>query len=268
MQQRGCDLNLAAPQHCTEAVMSPLNPADTDAIERATLAAVAPETWEEIDGWLVPLDSGTIGRAQSAVPLWAGKPSLTTLTRIEDCYRAAGLPPKFRLSDHPHFGSITQTLQTRGYRATKPTLVQVASTRSMLQAHGNRVEVEDQADEAWSNLFLGPGFDPMDGANRVRSLSRSSTNVYASLRENGQTVAGGVGSFSYGWASVHGMRTDAAHRGTGLAAQVLAALASAAIDRGFDRCFLQVEAHNLSALSLYRRAGFQTVWSYAYWARP
>ena len=43
--------------------------ADVEAIERATLDAVAPQAIHEIDGWLLPFDSGSIGRAKSAVPL-------------------------------------------------------------------------------------------------------------------------------------------------------------------------------------------------------
>ncbi|MBW8722896.1 MAG: GNAT family N-acetyltransferase, partial [Polaromonas sp.] len=42
---------------------------DIETIERATIAAVSPEIVEEFDGWLLPFDSGTVGRARSAVPL-------------------------------------------------------------------------------------------------------------------------------------------------------------------------------------------------------
>ena len=245
-------------------MMLNLSPEDIDALERATLAAVAPESVDEMDGWLVPIDTGTIGRAQSAVPLRGAKASADTLDKIERRYQAAGLKPKFRVSDHPLFAPIAQVLQLRGYRATKPTFVQVAHTRDLLLSDPMAVAVEQQPDAAWRTLFLGPGFDPVDGASRVRSLSRSSDNVYASLRDNGQTVSGGAGSFSHGWASVHGMRTDVAQRGRGLAGQVLSALASTALAKGYQRCFLQVEADNLAAQSLYRRKGFQTVWAYAY----
>jgi hypothetical protein len=41
--------------------------ADIEAIERATLAAVSPRRLEELPGWLLAFDEGTIGRARSAV---------------------------------------------------------------------------------------------------------------------------------------------------------------------------------------------------------
>ncbi|MFS2049062.1 GNAT family N-acetyltransferase [Variovorax sp. CT11-76] len=46
---------------------------------------------------------------------------------------------------------------------------------------------------------------------------------------------------------------------------MLAGLARVALERGFDKVFLQVEAQNDPALALYRRAGFETRWQYRYW---
>jgi N-acetylglutamate synthase len=114
-------------------------------------------------------------------------------------------------------------------------------------------------------VFVGEGFDPVDGASRVATLSRAPGALFASIREGGETVAAGMGGFSHGWASVHGMRTALHCRGRGLAGRVLATLADAAQQRGIDRVFLQVEAANASALALYRRAGFATAWTYSYW---
>jgi hypothetical protein len=47
-----------------------LIPGDVEAIERATVAAVSPEAVEELDGWLLAFDTGTVGRAKSAA--WNG----------------------------------------------------------------------------------------------------------------------------------------------------------------------------------------------------
>ena len=65
---------------------------DIEAIERATLAAVTPEALEEIAGWLLPFDSGTVGRARSAVPLAHTTPDPPSLHEIEARYAARGLP--------------------------------------------------------------------------------------------------------------------------------------------------------------------------------
>ncbi|MCY7319483.1 MAG: GNAT family N-acetyltransferase [Ramlibacter sp.] len=55
--------------------------------------------------------------------------------------------------------------------------------------------------------------------------------------------------------------------GRGLAGRVLATLAGAAIERGYDQVFLQVAAENATAKSLYRRAGFTPAWTDSYWSQ-
>ena len=239
---------------------------DVECIERATLAAVPPDACEELPGWLLALDRGTVGRAHSAVPLTHDAPDLAVLERIEAVYAAHGLRAVLRLPCVPAFDALRVRLAAGGAQVSKPTLVQVGSSRAMAAMgddHG--VVLSDVADEAWASVFLGEGFDPVDGASRVRLLSRSRSAAYASVRRDGRTVAVGAACFSHGWVSVHGMRTLPAFRGMGAASSILAAVGHAALARGIERAFLQVEAVNQTAQSLYRRAGFQTAWAYEYW---
>lgn len=244
-------------------------PADIEAIERATLAAVAPEEMLEIDGWLVGLDPGTIRRAASAVPMrhdLPGDPAV--LDAIEAAYAARGLSPAFRIADAPGLEGVRAELTRRGYGFEQPTLVKAAKVAD-IRAVTDRApaEVFDQPDEAWAAVFLGEGFDPVDGAYRVKALSRSPGAAYGSVRDADRALAVGAGSFGHGWASFHGMRTDAARRGEGLAGRVLAGLAATAAARGIDRAFLQVMEDNAPARALYQRAGFVPEWRYFYWSR-
>ena len=242
---------------------------DIESIERATLAAVSPEALEEFPGWLLPFDSGTVSRAHSAVPLRHVPPAEDLVDQVEARYRARGLRTVFRLANEACFDGLRRELARRGYQAGKPVLVQVAAVQAMRAASSAvPAETADVPDAAWAALFLAEGFDPVDGASRVKALSRAKGSVYASVRENGQTVAAGAGAFSHGWSSAHGMRTDQACRGRGLAGRVLAGIAEVAAQRGIERAFLQVEDVNAPALALYRRAGFETVWSYDYWRQP
>jgi ribosomal protein S18 acetylase RimI-like enzyme len=235
-----------------------MNAKDVASIEQATLAAVAPETVEEREGWLLPVDHGTIGRARSAVPLQHTDTDPGVLGRIEAYYAARGLPAVFRLATDACFDGLRHELRQRGYGADKPTLVQLGTVARMREVSSQAsAEVHAAPDAAWTALFLGEGFDPVDGACRVRALGRAQGSVYASVRA----------AFGHGWVSVHGMRTAAGHRGRGLAGRVLAGLADAALARGMARVFLQVEAGNTAAQALYRRAGFETAWSYVYWRR-
>jgi len=242
-------------------------------VERATLAAVCPAAVEELPGWLLGLDPGTVGRAHSAVPLRHSAPDDAMLALIEARYRAHGLSPAFRLPRVASFERFRAMLKPRGYAAVQPTQVMTGTAGAMRQRFRSEgVTLAPAPDAAWSAVFLGEGFDPVDGAHRVRLLSQAEGAVFASVRRDDGVVAAGVGCFSHGWASVHGMRTALAHRGQGHAGRILAALAEEAHARHIDSVFLQVDAANGAALALYRRADFTFAWTYDYWrpssARP
>lgn len=242
---------------------------DVEGIERATVAAVAPREAVEIGGWLVALDPGTIRRARSAVPLNHGLAAdAAVLDEIEAAYAARGLTPAFRIADVPGLQGVRDELARRGFSAEQPTLVKVGAPGGMIvAARGAPAAVAEAPDAGWASVFTSEGFEPVDGANRVAALTRSPDAVYGAIRDGESTLAVGVAAFGHGWASVHGMRTDAARRGEGLAGRVLAGLATAAQARGVDKMFLQVEEANAGARSLYRRAGFAKAWRYLYWSR-
>lgn len=245
-----------------------LQAADIDAIERATLQAVAPEVVETLPGWLLPMDHGTVGRAHSAVPLHHGAHDLELLPTMLARYAAQGFEPRLRLPDLPCFQPWFEALTRRNWRREQPTLTMTGDVQRLLALRaGPPADLDSQADAGWFAVYLGEGLDPADGASRSRLLSRAAGTLFASVRERGKTVACGAASFGHGWLGVHGMRTSAERRGQGLAGRILQAMAAEASRRGLTRVFLQVDANNPPALALYRRAGFSVAWPYAYW-RP
>lgn len=246
-----------------------MTPSEVESIERATVAAVAPRAVAEIGGWIVAMDPGTIRRAASAAPLrhdLAADPRV--FDEIEAAFAGQGMRAAFRLCDDPRLDGVRAELVRRGYGFEQPTLVKTASAAVMRAVtQGAPADILERPDAAWAGVFTSEGFDPIDGANRVAALTRSPDAAYGAVREDGRTLAVGVAAFGQGWASVHGMRTDKARRGEGLAGRVLAGLAEAATARGVGRVFLQVEEGNAPARALYRRAGFERAWRYFYWSR-
>jgi GNAT superfamily N-acetyltransferase len=236
---------------------------DIEAIERATVAAVAPDAVAEIAGWLVPFDAGTVGRAKSAAPL-SHEADASVIDEIAEAYRGRGLTPAFRVADVDGLAQVREALAARGYVAAKPTCVKVADCAAVAALAEPSARLMDRPDDAWGEVFLGEGFDPVDGAHRVRLLTRSPDAVYGAALLDGETAAVGAASLGHGWAGLHGMRTRQDARRRGLAGTVIASLAGAAAARGYPRMFLQVEEGN-PARSLYRKAGFEMVWRYRYW---
>ena len=233
---------------------------DIEGIERATLAAVPPEQLEERAGWLLGLDRGTVGRAHSAAPLRHVAPAAADLAAIEARYAAFGLSACLRVPELPAFDALRDHLRAAGYASAKPTLVQVAALKDVAVAPGlaTKIVLEASPGRQWEEVFLGAGFDPVDGASRLGILRRARDSVFASVRRGGRTVAVGSACFGHGWCGVHGMRTAPDARRQGLAAAILAELAGEARSRGLANLFLQVEHNNAAAQSVYRRLGFAT----------
>jgi ribosomal protein S18 acetylase RimI-like enzyme len=245
-----------------------LERSDAETIERATAASVAPDEVHELGGFVVAIDGGTLGRALSAAPLSHDlAPDHAVLDAIDALYRDHGYAPVYRIADVPGQAAMQAALQARGLAPDTATLVKIAPVDAMRALAGEPAGRAGAPDEAWTALFLGEGFDPVDGANRIRNLGRAAGTAFAAVREDGVAHAVGAGGFGNGWLSIHGMRTSPARRGEGLAGRVLAGLAAEAGQRGFTRAFLQVMEDNAPARALYRRAGFVKAWRYHYW-RP
>lgn len=237
-------------------------------IERATLAAVPPSQTEEIPGWLMALDRGTVGRAHSAVPLAHGIPKPGVAALIAHTYAMHGLSAVYRLPRIDAFDDFRADLVQAGFKSSKPTLTQIGDVLDMsalTPVRPGQVEVSPTPGADWGEIFLGEGFDPVDGASRLEVLRRARNSVFASIYRDGRVAAVGSACFDGGWAGVNGMRTAPAYRGKGLASLIMAELAWHARERGISRAFLQVEETNKRAQALYKRAGFATAWTSEYW---
>lgn len=241
---------------------------DIESLERATLDAVAPPRLHALPYWLVPFDNSTIGRAKSAVPLRHHGLDANDVGDINALYDSQKLPSAFRIADVPTLANIQAALRRLGFAPTQPTLVQVGTVQGLVGMPCDApAAVSPTPTSSWSGVYTAPGFDAEDGTNRVRALSRSPCVVYAAVCDgvDMRPVAAGTASLSQGWAGIHGMRTVIDERGRGLATRILSGLGSHARNLGIERVFLQVEEDNLSAIALYRRAGFTTAWRYHYW---
>lgn len=242
-------------------------------IERATLDAVSPHEVQEMPGWLLPMDPGTVGRAHAAAPTDHTPPSASFLAQIARCYRDNGYAPVLRLPALPSWGTAHQSLLDQGWRRGKPTWVMSAATADVCQRSeasaptGAQVQLRSAASPEWMALFLGPGLDPVDGASRAQALARSRTTQFAQVDVDDVPVACGAACYSQGLFSAHGLRTALAQRGKGHATAMLHAMAVEGLRQGMADAFLQVEAGNPARL-LYQRLGFGLAWQYEYWHAP
>ena len=80
----------------------------------------------------------------------------------------------------------------------------------------------------------------------------------------------GTGSVALedGLAGIYSVATASEFRGQGIATSIVGALLSWAWEHSSTHAFLQVEADNLRAASLYRTFGFMDAYAYHYRGRP
>lgn len=246
------------------------------AIERATLQAVVPDHCLHWPGWLLPMTRGTVGRAQSATPLSHDVlPTAEFIDQLAQTYRAQGHVPAMRLPEGPAWATVHAHLQSRGWQRSQPTWTLIHQAQALL----DRVRPRDlqaisqvlcnrEATPPWLALFLGPGFDPVDGEHRRRLLARSRCTLYAGVPAEAagpHMRAVGAGTLAEGWLGLHGLRTQVEERGKGWARAIMMTLTQAAVAQDIEQVFLQVDAANEAAISLYRQLGFAPGWCYAYW---
>jgi N-acetylglutamate synthase len=242
---------------------------DVETIERATVDGVVPASVEELPGWLLPFDPGTVGRARSAVPLHHLWHEPNVIPEIIARYEARQLRAQFRLPDTSSVARLHVSLGQRDFEPTRSSYVQVIEASALAQnASGHEVEAADKASADWKAAFCAVSFGAKDQAARADALARSPNTLYLSVRDHDKTVAVGAVTFARGLGCVHGMRTLPEHRGRRHAQRVLDACARAALSRQIDQLFLQVETENEAARAAYKRAGFTTLWRYSYWQRP
>lgn len=167
---------------------------DIESLERATLDAVAPAEVGTLPGWLLPFDQSTVGRAISAVPLQHADMDPALIAEIETHFAQRALKTQFRLAAVTGLANLQQALQDRGYTAHQATLTLVGTVDSWPAAEtGRAVLLRAQPTEAWRSVYLSDDFDPKDGADRVRALSRSQSQVYASICDASGPIAAGTG---------------------------------------------------------------------------
>ncbi len=244
------------------------------------------QAWIGVPGqsWRLRAAGGFTGRANSVLAVGApGMPVPQAIQAAEAWYAERGLPCIFavpwaldspELPDGARDTELDAELRRRGYALDCPTLMCTAATREVAAlrpgaaplADGLRLDLADEPDQAWADLYRYRG-EPLPDLGR-RVLLSAPAQVFVSVRAGKHTVAVARGASSRGWTGVTAMLVAESHRRRGLGRELLGAVAGWAIERGDRSAYLQVAEANQPARALYAAAGFGPHHGYQYRLLP
>lgn len=218
--------------------------------------------------WLCRFARGYSGRANSACVVRPGADLPDgAIAHIEALYRAAGLPPSFRLS--PLVSSeIRVRLEALGYRPEDGSISMIAP------ALAGEIAPELQLDPTPTGEWIAGACRWQSGAKRDTAALRGIVeNIrvptrYATLHHEGRPAAYALISLDRGMAEFGSVMVDPERRGQGLGRRLIIGIIGWAKSAGAERIFLQAATENAIAQGLYASLGFVGIYTTAYWRKP
>lgn len=243
--------------------MSPTD--DIQALEKRALRAWPALQTRTTRGWVQRLSGGYTKRANSINALEVKKPPTFEMkTSLEAPYRAANLPPIWRLTPLAPAGT-DDLLAAAGYRRIEESRVQRAPVHDRFVADPE-VRIAAVPSEDWLAGFaaLSP-VAPTHRETMARMLRSIAAPVgFARVEDDGQPIAFALGVVDGDHVGLFDVLVAPQARRRGLARRLTQSIGAWGRAHGASFAYLQVVATNAAALPLYADLGFETVYSYAY----
>jgi len=237
---------------------------DARRLEELSLNSSAPPGQLLYDGWLVRLLPGKAKRARSVNAVYPSRlPLDQKIAYCERLFATARLPALFRLTPFVEPAGLDAELERRGYGRFDDTAVEYAALGADIP-RGTAQSME-----------LGPWIDAVGDlrgspvrhreAHRARLAGMPLMLRPMGIVDEGRVVATGLAMIEDDCVGLFDIVTREGARRRGHARSLVASLLADARAMGARHAYLQVQADNTGARSLYRDFGFTE--QYVYWYR-
>ncbi|NML52838.1 GNAT family N-acetyltransferase [Streptomyces sp. R302] len=254
------ELRLAAGKVVPAAPARRRGPAATfPELSRAAARAWQPVESEPLGAWTLRAADGFTRRANSVLPEGdPGRPVAEALEAVREWYAARKLPAYVQAATGAEATQelLCADLERLGWRREVTAELRIASLAPLADREPGPADVRlsRTLDEPWLRRY-----QRFTGASpAVRHVLSSGPSVwFASVAGTGEVPAAiGRCVVDGRWAGFMAVEVDPAHRRQGLATAVMTALARQALDEGASAAWLQVEADNDGARTLYEGMDF------------
>jgi len=246
---------------------------DARRIEEAGLNALQTQRQLFYDGWVLKLSAGKAKRARSVNAFFGS--ALPLPRKFEHCekiYAQHGLAPLFRMTPFNCPADLEDALAARGYLAFDTTLVQAMKMDEAPAIPAAADDVDIAALEAAAFVEtvgeLRGSTVAQREAHRERLENSPLDKRCVAVSAAGRVVCTAQVAVEGGLVGVYDVVTAEDARGNGYATLACASLLSWAWQHGANVAYLQVTADNAPAISIYRKFGFATIYSYHYRGPP
>lgn len=243
-------------------------------IEDAGLNASAPPQQLWLDGWLLRLSPGKAQRARCINAVSEGVlPIAEKLGLCQDLYRQAGLKLLLRITPFSRPADFDGWLERRHYQRFGESLVMVRENLDALPMYPlpAGLELQDVTSEAYAHIvgdFRGTPLSEVQAHAQRLSLSPVPCRGSVLRTDDGKVLACAQTAAEGDRVGLYDVFTAPAARSQGLSLALCARLLAQARQQGAAVAYLQVDAHNHAARSVYRRLGLVDAYAYHYRALP
>ncbi len=221
------------------------------------------------DGWLLKFSEGYTGRANSVSLFYPShKPIAEKVAYCEEVYEKQGLPCLFKLTEQDT--ELNDFLTARGYSPVNSTDLMVCNLADWsitTDVDSSIKYVFSSKPDEWLPIFYKVheinDLHDQDVYNRMISKVLVDT-IYCTLMFKDKPAACASAAIENGYMLLQNVVVSAELRGHGLGKKVCTALLANAKENGAHNSFLQVLQTNTPAVNLYKKLGFEKLYSYWY----
>jgi GNAT superfamily N-acetyltransferase len=239
----------------------------------AAIEAAAVRSWPaletaDVEGWLWRYASGGSFRANSVSALAFGGNDVERAVRdVEHRYRAKGAPCRFTISEVCRPADLDGRLAAMGYDRGEDHATMAKEIAPATRAPAG-VELSAEPTPEWLPVYLA-GLSPSRREIAPAILAGlPARRCYFSCRRAGRVVGSGLSIADGSLASVQCMATIEGFRRQGSAQAILSAVEAWAAAQGCTHLYLQAEAANTPAMTLYEGFGFRMAGRYHLRTKP